>query len=191
MPVDWNGFALIASAVSSILTPIGLVVVIIQLRHEARQRRLAALEAIYSDLDTQEARLARDWIYRAPVEALRWSSLRENLPERERVEGTLAAFERLAYKILTKQVPAGDAYNLYGGVLLGISARLWLCIQDQRNIRAQNPFAHRFQYRRYLEHVIREWVPQYCRDASIPTPPKQSSTDQLLASVFPDPPEDA
>lgn len=94
---QWELVSYIATTVGAALTVLGLVVVIIQLQRQQMQSRLDALDALYSQLDTHEARLARDRIYNADAYNLRYKYLHETPTAdtgslRQDVEETLATF---------------------------------------------------------------------------------------------------
>lgn len=185
---SWELASWIATTIGSALTVIGLIVVIVQLWLQRKQARLAALDVLFSEIDTHQARLARDYIYKVDSDKLRYTYLHDepaNADQRKNVEDTLATLERLAYKILTNQVPSEDAFNLYGGVILSIAAKTWPYIKDQREMRKGNPTAHRLEYRRYFENLVKKWIPKYCSELNIKLPPQDlKDTEVLLKHVF-------
>lgn len=183
----WELASWIATTIGSILTVIGFAIVIVQLRLQSKQARLTALDALFSEIDTHQARLAREFIYNAGRDMLRLAYLHKeaNADQRKFVEDTLATLERLAYKILTDQVPSEDAFNLYGGVVLSIAAKTRLYIEDQREMRKNSSVAHRLIYRRYLENLIRKWIPRYCSELNIKPPSQSLGTWAMLEQVFP------
>lgn len=182
----WELASWIATTVGLVVTMVGLPVVVIQLILQRKQTRLDALSALYAQLDTHTARLARAFIYNAPPERLRLAHLHSEggKAEREIVEETLATLERMAYPITTRQLPSDDAFNLYGGALLSIAYRLWPYIEEQRELRRQSTLAHKLVYRRYLEAVVREWVPKYAVAAKVPIPSTDINTEELLRQVL-------
>jgi hypothetical protein len=183
---QWELLSWIAASISPILTIIGFGVVIVQLHQQGKQLRLAALDVLYTELDTHQARLAREFIYNSGSDVLRFGSLHKaaNSDQRKYVEDTLATLERIAYKIVTKQVPSQDAFNLYGGVFLGISNKTWAYIEDQRDIRKKNKAVHQLIYRRYLEEVIKLWIPKYCKEVGIKPPQREMPTKEQLEYIF-------
>ncbi len=182
----WEFASWIATTIGAALTVLGLGVVIRQLYLQQLQARLTALDALFAEMDTREARLAREHIYNADLAMLRLQFLHQaaNVELRKDVENTLATFERMAYKITTNQVPSNDAFNLYGGVLLSIANRVWSYVEEQREMRSRNPLVHRLIYRRYLESVVRQWIPRYCKAQGIKSPSHQLSTKQMLQCAF-------
>lgn len=185
----WEIASWIATTLGVILTVPGLFVVIFQLHLQQKQTRLAALDVFFSELDTHEARLARERIYNAGPDMLRlqYLHMEANVDLRKDVENTMATFERMAYKIISNQVPSKDAFNLYGGVLLSITNRIWPYIEDQREMRKGNPLSHQLIYRRYLEAVVRKWIPDYCRARNIKSPSGRLKTREMLQHIFPAP----
>ena len=183
---DWELASWVATTVGFALAVLGLLAVIIQLQIQGRQSRLEFLNRLYAQLDTHDARLAREYIYHAPTEHLRLEVLHTPDFERERrlVEETLATLERAAYPIALKQVSSKDAFNLYGGVLLSVAHRLWPYVEDQRAMRRESGLRKRLGYRRYLETVVRAWAPRYAKSAGLPKPRGELSTGQLLALLF-------
>ncbi len=185
-PVNWQLASSIATTFGFLFAVIGLVIVIIQLILQRRQNRLAALDALYSTLDTHEARLDREFIYHASPEHLKLQYLHENSQSanRKRVEETIASLERVAYRIKTKQIPSEDTFNLYGGVILSVAYKVWPYIQDQRQMRAKSPGTHKLQYRRYFEAVVREWARKYAKAIGTDPPSKSASTPSILEAIF-------
>jgi hypothetical protein len=183
---EWGLAADIATAIASVLAVGGLAAVIYQLSAQRREARLTALDKLFDDLDSSQARQDREFILNAPGELLTMAHLHhpKHESERQRVENSLASLERLAYKIHTGQVPKEDAFSIYGGVLLSIACRLWPYVVAQRNLRQQNPYAHRLVYRRYLERVARDWIPQYCDLAGLRRPPESLNTGEMLSFIF-------
>lgn len=183
---DWELASWIATTVGFALSILGFLVVIWQLRSQNRQSQLEFLNQLYAQLDTHEARLAREYIYNAPRDQLRLSVLHtpdfEN--ERKLVEETLATLERIAYPIAHNQVSSEDAFNLYGGVLLSVAYRLWPYVEDQRALRKNKGLRKRLSYRRYLEAVIRKWVPKYAKASGLAKPGRNLPTHELLSSLF-------
>jgi hypothetical protein len=182
----WELASWIATTFGFVITIVGVPVVVIQLALQRKQSRLDVLSALYAQLDTHAARLAREFVYHAPPEHLRLKYLHSESGKasREVVEETLATLERMAYPISTGQLPSDDAFNLYGGVLLSITYRLWPYIEDQRELRRQSPAAHKLVYRRYLESVVRKWVPKYAAVANIPVPSEYLGTKEMLRKVI-------
>jgi hypothetical protein len=184
---QWELASWIATTIGFLFTIIGLIVVIIQMQRQRRQSRLDALSSLYLQFDTQEARFAREYIYNAPLEHLRLEKLHsaEFKDQRKLVEETLAMLERMAYPIVQRQLPSNDAFNLYGGVLLSITRRLWPYIQDQRNLRSQSRATHQLVYRRYLEEAVHKWANVYTKAIGLPRPKRDLSTNDLLVQIFP------
>lgn len=184
--VDWEKTSYIATSFGFLLTVIGVGIVIVQTQLQRKQSRVASLAALYGELDTHESRLAREFIYKAEPESLTMEYLHHStaMPERKQVEDTLAMLERMAYPIVQGQLPSDDAFNLYGGVLLSISYRLWPYVLDQRSLRKRGGSSHRLLYRRYLEAAIRLWAPRYANEAGLPQPDMNTSTEDILASLF-------
>jgi hypothetical protein len=182
----WELASWIATTVGSVLAVIGVFVIVVQLYLQRKQARLDALSSIYAELDSHEARLAREFIYNTPQEHLSLAHLHSTGQEqnRKRVEETIATLERMAYRICTKQVPPQDAFNLYGGVLLSVGYRVWPYIQDQREMRRTSGVGHKLVYRRYLEKVIRQWVPKYTAAIGGSLTPRNATTQAMLAHVF-------
>ena len=187
--IDWERLSWISTTIGFVITALGLIAVVIQLSFQGRQTRLEFLNRLYGELDTDEARAARATIYRTPPEELQLAVLHASGNEEKRrvVEGTLATFERLAYPIVQKQVPAQDAFNLYGGVLLSIARQLWPYVEQQREMRKQGGLRHRLGYRRFLEAVIHDFAPKYVKAAGLPPLPPGLPTKELLRRLFPDP----
>jgi len=182
----WELAAWVTTTLGFIVTIFGLPIIVFQLIQQRRQTRLDALNALYAQFDTHEARLAREFIYTTSSDRLKFSHLHSENGKADRkiVEETLATLERMAYPITTKQLPSEDAFNLYGGVLLWIAFKLWPYIMEQREIRENRTIAHKLQYRRYLEAVVREWVPKYAAAVKIPLPPIHLGTEEMLRQVL-------
>lgn len=146
----WELASWIATTVGAGVASVGLIIVIVQLYLLGKQARLEALDAFYSDLDTYEARLAREHIYKASPDMLRLSYLHDdaNTELRKDVENTVAALERMAYRVLTRQLPYKDAFAYYGGVMITVANSVWPYIEDQRTERKENALIHRRVYRR-------------------------------------------
>jgi hypothetical protein len=155
----WEEASWIATAIGLPLAAIGLAFSAYVLRKQAQASRRDALAALYAELDTPEARIARNAIYDARPETLTYDYLhdKENEEDRRRVEEMLAALERMAYPIARKQLPPNDAFALYGGVLLRLTRSLWPYIEARRK-RAKPPDPG---YRRFLEQVARDWAVRY------------------------------
>lgn len=185
---DWELASWIATTIGFVLAIAGLAAVVIQLSLQRREAQLDFLDQLYAELDTHEARLAREYIYKAPPDQLRVHVLHTEEHERERrlVEDTLATFERLAYRIAQHRRPSRDAFNLYGGVLLSVANKLWPYIEDQRAMRKMSKQRHRLTYRRYFEAVVREWVPRYASAAGVEVPGRKLSTREMLRQLFPE-----
>jgi hypothetical protein len=183
---EWELASWIATTIGFIFTIIGLIVVIIQLQMQRRQSRLDALSSLYKEFDTKEARFAREYIYNAPSEHLRLEKLHSTgfKEQRKLVEETLAMLERMAYPIVQKQIPSDDAFNLYGGVLLSITKKLWPYVEDQRKLRAQSIETHRLLYRRYLEEIVHEWASVYAQAVGLPEPARRLPTKDLFNHLF-------
>jgi hypothetical protein len=184
----WELASWVATTVGFVLAVAGLLAVVIQLSLQRRETQLDFLNQLYAELDTHEARLAREYIYRAPSQHLRVEVLHTDEYELERrlVEDTLATFERLAYRIAQHRRPSRDAFNLYGGVLLSVANRLWPYIEDQREMRKTSRQRHRLTYRRYFEAVVREWIPRYANAAGVRVPSRKLSTREMLRQLFPE-----
>ncbi len=182
----WEVASWVATTFGFVITIVGLPIVVVQLILQRRQARLDALSALYAQFDTHAARLAREFIYNATQDRLRFAHLHSESgkADREIVEETLATLERMAYPITSGQLPSKDAFNLYGGVLLSVTFRLWPYIMEQRELRQKSAVAHKLQYRRYLEAVVRKWVPKYAAAAKIPTPSMNISTEEMLRRVL-------
>lgn len=182
----WELASWIATTFGFVVTIVGLPVVVIQLLLQRKQSRLDALSALYAQLDTHAARLAREFIYTAPQERLRLAHLHSESgkADREIVEETLATLERLAYPVTTGQLSSDDAFNLYGGVLLSVTYRLWPYIEEQRELRRNSAVANKLLYRRYLEAAVREWVPKYAAAANITKPSMDVNTEEMLRQVL-------
>ena len=183
---DWELTSWIATTLGFVLAVLGLLAVIFQLQSQNRQSKFGFLNQLYAQLDTHEARLAREYIYSAPLDQLRFDVLHspDFKNERKLVEETLATLERVAYPIAFNQVPSEDAFNLYGGVLLSVAFRLWPYIEDQRHMRREKGLRKRLSYRRYLEVVIRLWAPKYAKEAGLEKPGCKLSTQDMLNSLF-------
>lgn len=182
----WELSSWVATTLGSIIAVVALICVAVQIWLQRRERRLAALDAMYAELDTHEARVARGVIYNANHEALCLSSLMKDGQEAKRkiVEDTLALLERVAYRVATKQIPEDDAFNLYGGVMLAVAYKLWPFIEDQRDMRRKTQGIHKLEYRRYFESVVRKWIPRYAKALGKCQPSNKFSTSQMLNAVF-------
>lgn len=182
----WELAAFVATAIGLPIAALGLCLVALQTYLQKKQTRRDALIALYAELDTHEARNARAYIYNAPPEDLRLVNLK-NKPDKLRiVDETLAKLERMAYPIVQGYLPSEDAYNLYGGVLLAVSERLWPYIEDQRKMREAHAVGNKLIYRRYLEAAIRKWANKYPRDTQARSLKMcNQSTSQLLKELFP------
>lgn len=179
----------ILDAATLLVTFVGFLVVVVQLRVDARERRLARLEALYAEFDTAPAREDRAFIYGASPATLRLDYLREHPAERRRVDNTLAMLERVAYPIARGERSAEqDAFNLYGGVLLAMTRLLWRYVEDEREMRKNNERAQKLLYRRYLEQVARRWARRYARALNQPSPSRALATKPLLDTLFEQPP---
>lgn len=181
-PAFWEVLSWAATALVFPLTLLAILLVLRQMHMDATSRRLAALDALYSELDTHEARLARQFIYDSSNEQLRWCYLHSPGHEeaRKRVEDTIASLERVAYRIITKQIPSEDAFQLYGGVMLSVANKVWAYIEDQRRERAHSTVTHHLVYRRFFESVVRSWARRYARQME--KSPK--GTQAMLQEVF-------
>ncbi len=185
--MDWNLAAEISQVVSAPITALGLLGIAVELVLNRRQTRLQALDLLYSQLDTHEARLAREFIYQAQPQQLTFTYLHEpsHAEARKQVEETIATLERFAYRITTHQIPHQDAFNLYGGVLLAVALRLWPYVEEQRAMRQRNSASHKLEYRRYLEVVARDWVRRYARATGQRPPSRNLKTLDQLRAIFP------
>ena len=184
MVVDWALASQVATTVGSFLTIVGLIVVIVQLSGERRQTRLASLDAMYAQFDTHEARLNRELIYKAEPHRLSFDYLHSEAGAGDRrvVENTLAMFERMAYPVVKGYLPSEDAFELYGGVLLAATYKLWPYIEAQRKVRQVGAVGNKLLYRRFLEALVKEWVPKYALAVGQPKP-TASSTGEMLRGV--------
>lgn len=182
----WELASFVATTLGLPIAALGLCLVARQICLQNRQTRRNALIAIYAELDTHKARSARAYIYKAAPENLRLANLKEESDERIIVDETLANLERMAYPIVQGYLPSDDAYNLYGGVLLAVSARLWPYIEDQRKMRVEHAVGNKLIYRRYLEAAILMWANKYARDTQA-TSFKMCGqpTSQILEELFP------
>jgi len=185
-PAVWEVLSWVATALGFPLTLLAILLLLRQMRMEATSRRLAALDALYSELDTHEARLARQFIYDSPNDQLRWDYLHSPGHEeaRKRVEDTIASLERVAYRIITNQIPSEDAFQLYGGVMLSVANKVWVYIEDQRRERARSTVTHHLVYRRFFESVVRNWARRYARQMGKSRPSKRAGTQAMLQEVF-------
>ncbi len=185
--INWESVSWVATAIAFPVAALGLVVVIYQTHLQRKQNRLDRLSDIWAQMDTHEARLAREYIYSAPASDLRLDVLDkpEFAEQKRRVDDALAALERLAYPIARGRLPEKDAFEFYGGVLLSISKKLWPYVQDQRKMREHSDIAHRLEYRRFLEEVIRLWAPEYANRVGLPRVSTSLSTQEMLDSIFP------
>ena len=115
---DWELASWMATTIASVLAVVGLFVVAVQLHWQRRESRLEFLNHLYTEFDTHEARLAREYIYTTPTSLLRLETLhsKDRSEDRRKVEETLAMLERVAYPIVMRQLRSKDAFNLYGGV---------------------------------------------------------------------------
>ncbi len=182
----WELAAFVATAIGLPIAALGLCLVTLQTYLQKKQARRDALIALYAELDTHEARNARTYIYNALPEDLRLVNLKKSPDKLMAVDETLANLERMAYPIVQGYLPSEDAYNLYGGVLLAISARLWPYIEDQRKIRETQSVGNKLIYRRYLEAAIRKWAKKYARDTQIKSFKMYNQpTSQILKELFP------
>jgi len=182
----WQLSSWVATTFGSIIAVVALICLAVQIWLQRRERRLAALDAMYAELDTHEARVARGVIYNARQEGLRLSPLMKDGEEAKRriVEDTLASLERVAYRVVTKQIPSDDAFDLYGPVMLSVAYKLWPFIEDQRDMRRKTLGVHKLPYRRYLESVVRKWIPQYAKALRKCRASDRVSTSQMLNAVF-------
>jgi hypothetical protein len=155
--------------------------------HQARaEGRTRLLKYIYAEFDTEEARQARKAIYDAKPEQLRKDYLHnsQNTKERERVESTIASLERLAYRILNLGVEGEDAFQYCGGVLLQVTHKVWPYILEQRKLREEDPDTHKMLYRRFLEELVRKWVPKYAKEIRREPLSYSPSTEAMLNAIF-------
>lgn len=182
----WQLSSWIATTLGSIIAVVALICVAVQIWLQRREKRLAALDAMYAELDTDKARVDRGVIYNAEHEDLRMPGLMNDGEEAKRkiVEDTLASLERVAYRVATKQIPSDDAFNLYGGVMLSVAYKLWPFIEDQRDMRRNTSGIHKLEYRRYFESVVRKWIPRYAKALGKCQPSSKLSTIQMLKAVF-------
>ena len=176
--------AFVATTVGLPIAAAGVVVLVWQTRAQQRQVRREALAKLHAELDTHKSRLARRFIYNAGANHLRLETMSDE--DTQTVEDTLATLERMVYPIVMGYLPDDDAFNLYGGVVLAISKRLWPYIEDQREMRARSPASHRLLYRRYLEQAVRTWSKRYARELGVALPPESASTRILLTTILPD-----
>jgi hypothetical protein len=184
---EWELASFMATAIGFPFAAVGLLIVIVQTYMQKRQTRREALATLYAELDTHEARLAREYIYNAPPDDLRFKAVHSPTAAQHRhyVEDTLATLERMAYPIVKGYLPARDAFNLYGEPLLAISKKLWSYVEDQRQMRERSAVGHRLLYRRYLEEAIRLWAPEYAKTANLPVPSESLTTREMLDRIFP------
>lgn len=182
----WELSSWVVTTLGSILAVAALICVAIQIWLQRRERRLTALDAMYAELDTHEARVARGVIYSAEKGALCLASLMKGGEEAKRktVEDTLASLERVAYRVVTKQIPSNDAFNLYRGVVLSVAYKLWPFIEGQREMRRETKGVHKLEYRRYFESVVRQWIPRYAIALGICQPSNRLSTCEMLDALF-------
>lgn len=173
MHLDWQ-------IVSETVTIVGLVAVIWQLWKQRQRQRLEFLSRLYAELDTPESRLARKAIYDAGSYKLQPEELRADEKLRRQVDDTVAMLDRVAYPILTKQVPPRDAYELYSGVMLRVSFLLWPYIEGQKREREESPLVHGGSYRRYLEKLVRQWAPDFAAKNHRTLRSPDGSTYELL-----------
>ena len=155
--------------------------------HQAKaEDRVRLLDSLYAEFDTARARRAREAIYNTPRENLRiaYLHLPEHKKERDLVDSTIASLERLSYRVLKLDVESEDAFQLWGGVMLQVCHKVWPYILEQREQRAASPGAHKLLYRRYLEEVVRKWIPRYGKEIGRKPPPDNLSTMEMLDNQF-------
>ena len=169
---------------SFIVTTVTFPLAVAGLLAVRKQMRRDALTKLFAEFDTREARAARKFVYNAEASSLRLKALELKPDELADVEDTLAMLERAVYPIVRGYLPEEDAYNLYGGVLLAMSKRLWPFIEDHRQTRTENRASHRLVYRRYLEEAVLMWVGRYAAQVGVALP-AGASTSVLLNAAFP------
>jgi hypothetical protein len=186
-PEFWELASFVATTIGLPIAAIGLFYIAWQTHIQKMQARRDVLLALYVEFDTHDARLARSFIYNAPQDALRLDSLKRNPSHLKIVDDTLAGLERMVYPIVKGYLPNNDAFDLYGGVLLAISKRLWPYIDDQRTMREASSVSHSLVYRRFLDDAIRMWAPTYARAINLkPLKLKGVSTGTILEQLFPE-----
>ncbi len=155
-----------------------------QAKAEDRGRRIASL---YAEFDTARARRERQAIYYAPPENLCMAYLHmpEHKKERAVVESTIASLDRVCYGVLKLDVGGEDAYQMWCGMMLQVSHKLWPYILEQRELRRKDPGTHKVIYRRYLEEIVRQWIPRYAKEAGLEPPSHSLCTKQMLDAIFP------
>ena len=186
MHFDWELASWIATTLGAVFAVLGLLVVILQLHQQRTRHRLDFLFRLHSEFDTHEGRIAREYIYNAPASELRWEFLhvKDHEAERRLVEGTVAMLDRIAYQIVTKQVPDRDAYDLYSGVVLRLAYLLWPYIEDHRSQRQGSRLRHRGSHRRHLERLVLQWAPRFARQSQASSAAPNASTRDVLKQLF-------
>ena len=134
--IDWNKWASLATIVYSVAFILSLSFILWQLLEIRRARSLQAILAIFEELQTPEARLARRYIYtRLPRET-------EGIPEDEltehliNTEEAFITFDRVGYLVRERYIPSSD---IIGFLWLPIwkcwkkSEKLILHIRQRRN----------------------------------------------------------
>jgi hypothetical protein len=162
---------------------------LVHFRQEKAHQRVELLDALFREFDTKKAREARKFIYHASPDQLRLEYLvkPDHRDELERVERTLAAFDRLAYRVLSLDIESDDAYELWGGPTLAVAQLLWHYIEDQRLYRMKEGAFwernDRFLHRRALEKLARQWAVKYAKELGPPLPGENLTTSELLSRV--------
>jgi len=146
------------------------------------------LDLLYGEVDNRKMRRARRWIYSAPPEKLvqEYLFVGENIKDRNRVEDAIAVLDRMSYRLRALRIDDGDAYWLWGGATLQTACRLWPYVIEQRQKRSRDQQSHMGAYAGNLEILVNRWIPRYCEEYHVKSPPKGFATYEKLKHIFPD-----
>lgn len=109
---------------AQILTPIiaivGFIFIWLQIKRQIDQLHSDRLLSLYQDLDTEEARADRKFLYNKFPKIAKPTDMQIKKARR-----TLASLDRMSYQVIRKFVNRKSAFYLYGRVLMRVMINTW------------------------------------------------------------------